>query len=176
MDEEIKDPNADLEDLEKEIASEISKQTKDRVIGHMSGEFSLILNKIKEDHKIELEDEEIEEDDHNNTKMMTSQILIEEQWKKYLEEPIEEDKNDNIEDSTVDLDSDNPFNRKQIRSTIIKKPNLMIPRSSYNSSIKIIKAPIYDLLVKKINFHTYLIQEYECRKLLKECREQLNDK
>lgn len=178
-------PDAEMEELEKEIQSEVSALTKEdrkHLQRQKDSEIDDLLRKIQENHNMDFECSEesgaVELDLQNLEEPAAEGTLtLEEEWKQYLEEPVEENKDETGAEEAGDLDSGNLFNRRLVRKTIINKnPNLMIPRSNSDVPIKIIKTPIYDLLIEKFNLHSYLIREYEFRKLLMDCRKKLDNR
>jgi hypothetical protein len=174
----------EMEALQKEIENEVlgsNKEENRQKQMRMDSEIDFLLKKIQEGYSMEPEDDNVdfEEEKSGEGKIAVPDVdvlegvtTLEEQWKQYLEEPVEE----NVEE-IEDLDSGNQYNRKLTnRAFINKNTNLMIPRANSDIKPKLIKTPIYDLLVEKIDFHSYLIQEYEFRKLLMECRKKLDNR
>jgi len=181
----------EMEALQREIEKEVlahNKEEKRKKQIRMDSEIDLLLKKIqegydmepegKEDCNMDFEEEEGEEigEEEVGAQDMGEVITLEEQWRQYLEEPVEENKEDENKGND-DLDSGNQYNRKLINRAIINKnTNLMIPRANSDTKVKPIKTPIYDLLLEKIDLHTCLIREYEFRKSLMECRKKLDNK
>jgi len=117
---------------------------------------------------------------------------LENEWNKCIEEaknPIEivediplDTKNsfapENKDDISAEVES--PFNRKGIEKIAghpkINRP--IVPRAPVSNKllVKLIKTPIYDLLLEKTNMHANMINEYELRKLLTKHENIFNDK
>ena len=173
------DVDSDIERIKQEVEGENyvpSRKGNQRLQIKIDKELHEMLKRIQNDHNMDSNEHDDDEDYKERGEEISNDLLkeidkdgavgelppgnvdIDELWKKYLMDNIEEDKTTEEQDET---EPENPFSRKLIdRKAIMKNPNLMVPRASIDSKAKIIKTPIYDLLLEKTNFHTSLIQEY----------------
>ena len=123
-----------------------------------------VLKSLQEKHK--LNSENYKKDEVNaeieldiNSIIQRNNTDVENQWKKCLEEDIEIEK----------------IAKENSEELIIISKDFIFPRLNFSDkNFKII--PIYDLILDKCSFHSYLINEYECKRILKECTKKFNDR
>jgi len=171
-----------------DLQARLTKQIAEMAFEQVKAEVPFEINSVAASAEAEELAKETGETEENSLAQEVMEVVydnaVEERWTQYVNDvktTIEEEKHPvppiepHIGVTGIQSQSD-PFSQKPTEQSGKISFVQTVPKLQLKIETKLVKTPIYDLLLEKCNLHKALVQEYELKKLLCEHEKALKDK